>query len=77
MTSFAATISDLIIDRIDLRDVKQLGFADADKIARRVIGLFQEGAFDVCTLFYSEFKSVISQIPTAQQIIPAKARREG
>ena len=64
---------DLIIDRIDLRDVKQLGFADADKIARKVIGLFQEGAFDVCTLFYSEFKSVISQIPTAQQIIPAKA----
>ena len=61
----------LIIDRIDMREVKQLGFANADAIARRVIGLFEEGQFDVCTLFYSRFRSVISQIPTAQQIIPA------
>ncbi|MDZ5699402.1 F0F1 ATP synthase subunit gamma [Chelativorans sp. M5D2P16] len=63
--------SQLIIDRIDLREVKQIGFGNANEIAKRVIGLFQEGGFDVCTLFYSQFKSVISQIPTAQQIIPA------
>ena len=63
----------LIIDRVDLREVKNVGFVNADAIARQVIGLFNEGAFDVCTLFYSEFKSVISQIPTAQQIIPASA----
>ena len=63
----------LIIDRVDLREVKNVGFVNADAIARQVIGLFEEGAFDVCTLFYSEFKSVISQIPTAQQIIPASA----
>ena len=63
----------LIIDRVDLREVKNIGFVNADAIARQVIGLFEEGAFDVCTLFYSEFKSVISQIPTAQQIIPASA----
>ena len=63
----------LIIDRIELRDVKQIGFANADAIARKVIGLFNDGQFDVCTLFYSEFKSVISQVPTAQQLIPAKA----
>ncbi|MBN9071873.1 MAG: F0F1 ATP synthase subunit gamma [Rhizobiales bacterium] len=63
----------LIIDRIELRDVKQVGFANADAIARKVIQLFNQGQFDVCTLFYSEFKSVISQIPTAQQIIPAPA----
>jgi F-type H+-transporting ATPase subunit gamma len=61
----------LIIDRIELREVKQIGFANADEIARKVIGLFEAGEFDVCTLIYSEFKSVISQVPTAQQIIPA------
>jgi F-type H+-transporting ATPase subunit gamma len=63
----------LIIDRVDLREVRTLAFTHADGIAKKVIGLFNEGAFDVCTLFYSQFKSVISQIPTAQQIIPAAA----
>ncbi len=63
----------LIIDRVDLRDVKTLGFANADAIARKVIQLFNDGQFDVATLFYSQFKSVISQIPTAQQLIPAAA----
>ena len=63
----------LIIDRVDLREVKQLGFVNADAIARKVIQLFNEGEFDVCTLFYSEFKSVITQMPTALQIIPAAA----
>lgn len=67
----------LIIDRVDLREVKTLGFANADAIAKKVIGLFEAGQFDVCTLFYSEFKSVISQIPTAQQIIPAGAPANG
>jgi F-type H+-transporting ATPase subunit gamma len=59
-----------IIDRVDLRAVKQLGFVNADAIGRKVLELFEQGAFDVCTLFYSEFKSVILQVPTAQQIIP-------
>ncbi|MBD8555510.1 F0F1 ATP synthase subunit gamma [Rhizobium sp. CFBP 8762] len=61
----------LIIDRVDLREVKRIGFDNADGIAKRIISLFEQGEFDVCTLFYSEFKSVISQVPTAQQIIPA------
>ncbi|WP_011582530.1 MULTISPECIES: F0F1 ATP synthase subunit gamma [Chelativorans] len=61
----------LVIDRIELREVKQIGFANADAIAKKVIGLFEAGEFDVCTLIYSRFKSVISQIPTEQQIIPA------
>ncbi|RWG65833.1 MAG: F0F1 ATP synthase subunit gamma [Mesorhizobium sp.] len=61
----------LILERVDLREVKTLGFVNADAIARKVINLFNQGGFDVCTLFYSQFKSVISQIPTAQQIIPA------
>ncbi len=63
----------LIIDHVNLREVKQLAFVHADQIGQKVIGLFEEGAFDVCTLFYSEFKSVIAQIPTAQQLIPASA----
>ncbi|OQM74672.1 F0F1 ATP synthase subunit gamma [Manganibacter manganicus] len=63
----------LIIERIDLREVKQIGFTNADAIAKKVIQLFNKGEFDVCTLFYSQFKSVISQIPTAQQLIPAAA----
>ena len=65
--------SELIIDRVDLREVKRIGFDNADAIAKQVIGLFDEGGFDICTLFYSEFKSVITQVPTAQQIIPAGA----
>ena len=47
-----------------------LGFKNAEDIAKKVIAMFEAGEFDVCTLFYSRFKSVISQIPTAQQIIP-------
>lgn len=63
----------LIIDHIDLREVKQLGFVNADQIGRKVISLFDKGEFDVATLFYSQFKSVINQVPTAQQLIPASA----
>ncbi|MDX8453458.1 F0F1 ATP synthase subunit gamma [Mesorhizobium sp. VK9D] len=63
----------MILERVDLREVKTLGFVNADAIARKVIHLFNQGDFDICTLFYSQFKSVISQIPTAQQIIPAAA----
>lgn len=62
----------LILDRVDLREVKNIGFANAEDIANRISTLFNAGEFDICTLFYSEFKSVISQIPTAQQLIPAK-----
>ncbi|MBX4958834.1 F0F1 ATP synthase subunit gamma [Rhizobium lentis] len=63
----------LIIERKELREVKKIGFENADQIGKRVIEMFAAGEFDVCTLFYSEFKSVISQVPTAQQLIPAKA----
>ena len=60
-----------IIEVIELRGVKQLSFKDAEKIAQRILSLFADGQFDVATLFFSRFRSVISQIPTAQQIIPA------
>ena len=50
--------------------MRQIGFVHAEDIAKQVIARFDAGEFDVCTLFYSRFKSVIAQIPTAQQIIP-------
>ena len=59
-----------IVEHMDLRSVRQLGFVNAEEIARKVLARFENGEFDVCTLFYSRFKSVIAQIPTAQQIIP-------
>jgi F-type H+-transporting ATPase subunit gamma len=61
----------LIIDTMDFRGVRQLSFEHAEKVASRVLDLFGQGAFDVAALFFSRFKSVISQIPTAQQIVPA------
>ena len=67
----------LIIDRVDLKEVKQVGFANADEIGKKIIALFEDGQFDVCTLFYSKFKSVISQIPTAQPLIPAATGEAG
>ena len=71
--SLRREFASLIIDRVELRDVKRVGFDNADAIGRKIIALFEQGEFDVCTLFYSQFKSVISQIPTAQQLIPANA----
>jgi F-type H+-transporting ATPase subunit gamma len=62
-----------IVDRVDLKAVKQLGFANAEGIARKILALFEAGEFDVATLYFSEFKSVIAQKPTALQLIPARA----
>jgi F-type H+-transporting ATPase subunit gamma len=59
-----------IVEVIDLRGVRSLKFENAEPIAKKIIDLFDEGGFDVCTLFFSRFKSVIAQIPTAQQLIP-------
>src|SRR5208282_6686958 len=59
-----------IIEHIELRSVRTLAFSNAEEIADRILRLYADGAFDVCTLLFSRFKSVISQIQTAQQIIP-------
>ena len=61
-----------IIEFIDLREFKQVGFANAEAIAQNVLARFGNGEFDVATLFFSRFRSVIAQIPTAQRIIPAE-----
>lgn len=61
-----------ILELIELRSLKTIGYVNADAIGKKVIGMFEAGEFDVCTLFYSRFRSVIAQIPTAQQVIPAQ-----
>jgi len=67
---------DIIIDTISFREVKHVGFEQAKEVGNKVLEMFEAGEFDVCTLFYSEFKSVISQIPTEQQLIPANVESE-
>ena len=59
-----------IVELVDLRSVRTLQFENAEAIAEKIIALFDNGSFDVCTLFYSRFRSVIAQVPTAQQMIP-------
>ncbi|RYG91966.1 F0F1 ATP synthase subunit gamma [Loktanella sp. IMCC34160] len=61
----------LLIAHVDLSEVKRIGYANAQDVARDILSRFEGGEFDVATIFYSQFQSVISQIPTAQQIIPA------
>ncbi|PRY92611.1 F-type H+-transporting ATPase subunit gamma [Hasllibacter halocynthiae] len=63
---------DLLIDHVDLSEVKRIGYEDAASIAKDVLNRFDAGEFDVCTIFYNTFESVISQKPTAQRIIPAE-----
>ena len=63
-----------IVEHVDLRGVRQIGFKNAEDIAKQVIARFEAGEFDVCTLFYSRFRSVIAQVPTAQQIIPLEVQ---
>jgi F-type H+-transporting ATPase subunit gamma len=64
--------ADKMVAHIDMSDVKTLGYTNAQAVASDIIGRFDAGEFDVATIFFSEFESVISQIPTATQIIPAK-----
>ena len=59
-----------ILELIDLRAVRTISYQTAQPIGAKVVAMFENGEFDVCTLFYSRFRSVIAQIPTAQQLIP-------
>ncbi|MEM6537463.1 MAG: F0F1 ATP synthase subunit gamma [Pseudomonadota bacterium] len=64
---------DLIVWKTNFVDVKSIGFDQAHEIAETVLSLFDAGEFDIATLFFGKFKNVVSQVPTAQQIIPAIA----
>ncbi|MCK0150245.1 F0F1 ATP synthase subunit gamma [Marivita sp. S6314] len=62
---------DYFVGHVDLSEVKRIGYADAQGIAKDILGRFDGGEFDVATIFYAKFVNVVSQIPTEQQIIPA------
>ena len=64
---------DKIIENISFKESKNANYFDADKVGKIVIDKFEKKEFDVCTIFYNQFKNVITQIPQEQQIIPLKA----
>ena len=66
---------ELSVDTFNFREVKQVGFTQAQQVADKVLELFAAGEFDVATLFFAKFGSVISQVPTAHQLIPAKLEK--
>jgi F-type H+-transporting ATPase subunit gamma len=70
--SLRRDLSSHILDLIDLRGVRTIGFENAHEIGQRILAMFDDGEFDVCTLFFSGFKSILVQQPTALQLIPAK-----
>ena len=61
---------DKIIENISFKESKNANYFDADKVGKIIIDKFQAGEFDICMIFYNQFKNVITQIPQAQQIIP-------
>ena len=61
----------IFLAHVDLTQVKRVGYSDAQSIAQDILARFDNGEFDVATIFYSKFENVVSQIPTAQQVIPA------
>jgi len=66
-----------LVGHVDLSTVKRVGYAEASGVAREVLARFEAGEFDVCTIFYNRFQSVISQIPTQRQLIPAVFEARG
>ena len=62
---------DAFVHHVDLSEVKRVGYDNAREISDEILNRFEAGDFDVATLFYSRFESVIAQVPTARQIIPA------
>ena len=65
-----------IVERISFKDSKNANFFDADKVGKIIIEKFEKKEFDVCTIFFNQFKNVITQIPQEQQIIPLKTNEE-
>ena len=63
---------DKIVEAISFREVRQIGYVNAATVGEKILAMYAAGEFDVATLFYARFRSVIAQIPTAQQLIPAK-----
>ena len=70
------TYKDYIIEKISFKESKNINYFDADKVGKIIIDKFKEKEFDVCAIFYNQFKNVITQIPQEQQIIPLKSSEE-
>ena len=66
------TFASNIVDTISFREVRQVGYVNAQQVGQKILDMYAAGEFDVATLFFATFKSVISQVPTALQLIPAK-----
>ncbi|MEO1346660.1 MAG: F0F1 ATP synthase subunit gamma [Pseudomonadota bacterium] len=64
-------LADNFIDHVDMTEVKNVGYTDAQAIAQNVLDRFDAGEFDVAKIFFSKFNNVVSQTPTMQQVIPA------
>ncbi len=64
---------DNIVERLSFKDSKNINYFDANKVGMMVIDKFEKDEFDICTIFYNQFKNVITQIPQQQQIIPLKS----
>jgi len=62
-----------IIEKISFKDSKVTNYLDADIVGKKIIELFEKNEFDMCTIFYNQFKNVMTQIPQEQQIIPLKS----
>lgn len=69
--------ADNIVETISFREVRQLGYANAQSVGEKILAMYEAGEFDVATLFFATFKSVISQEPTALQLIPAQFAADG
>ena len=65
-----------IIEKLSFKDSKNISYFDANKVGKVIIEKFEKEEFDVCTIFYNQFKNVITQIPQEQQIIPLKTENE-
>jgi|TARA_B100001094_G_scaffold51424_1_gene46951 F-type H+-transporting ATPase subunit gamma len=63
-----------VIKRFSFKDKKNISFIEADEVGNEILSLFNKNEFDKCILFYNNFKNVITQIPQAQQIIPAATK---
>ena len=65
---------DKIIENVSFKNSKNANYFDADKVGKIIIDKFENSQFDICTIFYNQFKNVITQIPQAQQIIPLNTK---
>ena len=65
--------SQYIIEKINYKNVKKLTYNEAEDVAKKIIKLFNDSQFDICTIFYNKFKNIITQTPQAQQIIPIES----